>query len=261
MKDIDHIKLKKLLNKKVKQFNRLDFIADDPILIPHLFTKKQDIEIMAFWTAMLAWGQRKTIINKSKQLIELMDNSPHDFVINFKASDLKEFLNFKHRTFNATDSLYFLHFFQNYFRTNESLESAFSQHMQEEDENIENALIGFHNHFFSLSDAPSRTKKHVATPTRKSTCKRLCMFLRWMVRKDKNGVDFGIWKTIKPHQLMCPLDVHVERVARKLNLIERKQRDWQTVSELTNKLKKFDPLDPVKYDFALFGMGIEKEIQ
>jgi len=254
--DKNFTELKKLLDQNVKKYNKQEFIDKDPISIPHLFHKKQDIEIMAFWTAMLAWGQRITIINKSKQLITLMDNSPHDFILNFKASDLKAFLNFKHRTFNATDCLYFLHFFQNHYKSEESLESAFTKHMQKNDTDIGNALSGFHNYFFSLQDAPKRTKKHVATPARKSTCKRLCMFLRWMVRKDNKGVDFGIWRTINTNQLLCPLDVHVERVARNLNLIERKQRDWQTVVELTNMLKKFDPKDPVKYDFALFGMGV-----
>lgn len=211
---------------------------------------------MAFWTAMLAWGQRITIINKSKELIYLMDNSPYDFIVNHQEKDRKAFLDFKHRTFNSTDTLYFLEFLQQYYKINKSLETAFTKGIKSSDSNIENGLINFHEQFFNLPYAPSRTKKHVATPVRKSTCKRLNMFLRWMVRKDDKGVDFGLWKKIKTSQLLCPLDVHVERVARQFNLIKRKQRDWLTVVELTENLKKFDADDPVKYDFALFGMGV-----
>jgi len=248
-----------LLDEKVEAYNQKGFIKDDPIQIPHLFTKKQDIEIMGFWTAMLAWGQRITIINKSKELIQLMDNAPYDFMVNHQEKDRKAFIDFKHRTFNSTDTLYFLEFFQQYYKKNKSLETVFTKGINVDDKNIENGLIHFHNQFFDLPFAPQRTKKHVATPARKSTCKRLNMFLRWMVRNDKKGVDFGIWKNITTSQLLCPLDVHVERVARKFKLINRKQRDWQTVVELTENLKKFDPEDPVKYDFALFGMGVAEK--
>lgn len=225
-------------------------------MIPHRFTRKQDIEISSFWTAMLAWGLRKTIINKCGELFALMDNAPYDFIMNHKESDLKPFVNFKHRTFNATDTLYFIKFLKHHYQNANSLETAFSNYLNKEDENTENALTGFHNYFFSFEDAPQRTRKHVATPERKSTCKRLNMFLRWMVRNDKKGVDFGLWKKIKPSQLICPLDVHVERVGRSLGLINRKQVDWLTALELTNALKKYDAKDPVKYDFALFGMGV-----
>ncbi len=255
--------LKSFLDRKVKEYNRRDFIIDDPISIPHRFTLKQDIEITAFWTSMLAWGLRKTIINKCNELFDLMDNAPYDFICNHKESDLKAFVAFKHRTFNATDTLYFLKFLQHHYRENDSLETAFSNHITRKDETIEKALLGFHEYFFSLDDAPQRTRKHVATPVRKSTCKRLSMFLRWMVRKDKKGVDFGLWSKISPAQLICPLDVHVERVARSLGLLERKQVDWLTALELTTKLKAFDKRDPVKYDFALFGIGVmekQKEI-
>lgn len=248
-----------MLDEKVEAYNQKGFIKDDPIQIPHLFTKKQDIEIMGFWTAMLAWGQRITIINKSKELIQLMDNAPYDFMVNHQEKDRKAFIDFKHRTFNSTDTLYFLEFFQQYYKKNKSLETVFTKGINVDDKNIENGLIHFHNQFFDLPFAPQRTKKHVATPARKSTCKRLNMFLRWMVRNDKKGVDFGIWKNITTSQLLCPLDVHVERVARKFKLINRKQRDWQTVVELTENLKKFDPEDPVKYDFALFGMGVAEK--
>lgn len=243
----------------VEKYNSVDFITNDPICIPHQFSLKQDIEIMGFWSSILAWGQRKTIINKSNELIDIMDNTPYDFILNHQPHDLKRFENFKHRTFNYTDTLYFIHFFQNFYQKYESLEQGFVQFMKPTDENIENALIGFHKLFFSLEDAPLRTQKHISTPSRKSACKRINMFLRWMVRKDDKGVDFGIWKNIKPSQLVCPCDVHVDRIARKFQLITRQQTDWQTALELTENLKKLDPTDPVKYDFALFGLGVNSE--
>ncbi|MEM1121548.1 MAG: TIGR02757 family protein, partial [Bacteroidota bacterium] len=241
-------------------FNQPDFIENDPISIPHQFSKLQDIEIMGFWSSMLAWGQRKTIINKSNELIQLMDGAPYDFVLNHEEKDRAKFSDFKHRTFQLTDTIYFLAFFQEFYRNNYSLETAFSQFIRPEDEHIGNGLKGFHELFFSFPEAPQRTRKHVATPVRKSTCKRLNMFLRWMVRQDNNGVDFGLWTTIKPSQLLMPLDVHVDKVARKLNLLDRKQTDWLTVLELTEKLRTFDREDPVKYDFALFGLGVLGEL-
>ena len=248
--------LKEYLDDCVARFNVAGFIENDPILVPHRFSKRQDIEIMAFWVAMLAWGQRKSIINSALTLAELMDHSPHDFVVNHAEIDRKRFLDFRHRTFQVTDTLYFLEFLQQYYQKNDSLESAFTRFLDPEDLHTEKALVGFHHLFFSLQDAPERTRKHITTPERKSTCKRLNMFLRWMVRKDDNGVDFGIWQNISPSQLLIPLDVHVERVARSLGLIERKQSDWQTVLELSENLRGFDPLDPVKYDYALFGLGV-----
>jgi len=191
----------------------------------------------------------------------LMDGAPHDFMVNHEEIDRKKFLNFKHRTFQTTDTLYFLEFLSSFYKKNKSLESAFSDGIKATDLTTENGLAHFHELFFSLPDAPQRTRKHIATPIRKSTCKRLNMFLRWMVRKDDNGVDFGIWDNIKPSQLLIPLDVHVDRVGRSLGLIKRKQTDWKTVLELTEELRKFDPDDPVKYDFALFGTGVlEKKL-
>ncbi|MGI8950971.1 MAG: TIGR02757 family protein [Chitinophagaceae bacterium] len=248
--------LKNFLDSKVEKYNQRSFIKDDPISIPHLFTKKQDIEIAAFFAAIFAWGNRTTIINKSEELMQLMDNSPHEFCLNHNANDLKTLLKFKHRTFNTTDLLYFVSFLKYHYSKNNSLETAFAKWMNKKDETIENALIGFHHYFFSLSDVSQRTKKHIAAPEKKSNCKRLNMFLRWMVRKDSIGVDFGIWKIIKPSQLICPVDVHVARVARRLNLLHRKQIDWQAALELTNYLRTLDANDPVKYDFALFGLGI-----
>lgn len=247
-----------LLEEKAAQVNQPNFIEDDPISLPHSYSKKQDIEITGFWISMLAWGQRKTIINKGKELFELMDHAPYDFIVNHSEEERKAFLKFKHRTFNDVDTLYFLTFLQHHYQQNESLEQAFTKHMKVTDEDVQLGIEGFHEYFFSLPDFPPRTKKHVATPKRKSACKRINMFLRWMVRNDKSGVDFGIWNTIRPSQLICPLDVHVERVGKKLGLLQRKQSDWKAAKELTDNLKKFDRKDPVKYDFALFGLGLEK---
>lgn len=249
--------LKSFLDEKVDQINRAEsYIPHDPISIPHGFTKLQDIEIIGFWVAMLAWGNRKSIINSGNRLIDLMDGAPHDFILNHEEVDRTRFENFKHRTFQYTDTLYFLEFFQWYYREHNSLEEAFMEGLQKGDQHVGGALAGFHQLFFSLPDAPHRTRKHIATPDRKSACKRLNMYLRWMVRKDDRGVDFGLWDKIDPSQLLIPLDVHVNRVGKSLGLFKRKQTDWQAVLELTESLRRFDPNDPVKYDYALFGMGV-----
>jgi len=272
--------IKSFLDAKVAQYNRPEFIQNDPIIIPHQFTLKQDIEIMGFWAATLAWGQRVTIIRKCRELIALMDGAPYDFIINHQEPDLKKLLSFKHRTFNDIDALYFISFFRQHYEQYDSLEDAFlpkpltTLHQGEGLDNstqaikvlplgedlggVTSSLNHFRSYFFSLPDFPHRTKKHVSSPSQKSTCKRLNMFLRWMVRKDAAGVDFGIWNRINPADLICPCDLHVDRVARKLKLITRKQTDWQTALELTEHLRQFDPADPVKYDFALFGLGIEE---
>ncbi|SFE41145.1 TIGR02757 family protein [Thermoflexibacter ruber] len=248
--------LKAFLDEKVAQYNQPNFIEHDPIQIPHLFSQKQDIEIAGLFAAVLAWGQRVTIIKKCKELLSLMDYTPFDFIRNHQANDLKPFLKFKHRTFNDIDTLYFIHFLKNFYAEHDSLESAFLY--KEKVMSMKEALIHFHRLFFSLEDSPLRTRKHISTPERKSACKRLNMYLRWMVRKDNKGVDFGLWEKIAPQYLICPLDVHVERVARKLHLLTRPQTDWEAAIELTENLKKLDPQDPVKYDFALFGLGLEK---
>jgi uncharacterized protein (TIGR02757 family) len=253
----DNTNLKQYLDELVTRYNRPAFIENDPISLPHQFSKLQDIEMVSFWVSMLAWGQRKTIIEKSKQLLALMDNAPHDFVLQHQPQDLKPFLAWKHRTFQATDTLYFLDFFQRYYKENDTLETAFSQFITPDAPDVRAALVGFHHLFFQHENAPDRTRKHVATPERASTCKRLNMFLRWMVRRDAQGVDFGLWQQIQPRQLLMPLDVHVDRVARHFGLIMRKQTDWLTVQELTQNLRAFDADDPVRYDFALFGFGLE----
>lgn len=251
--------LKDFLDEKVEQYNQPDFIPNDPVSIPHNFSLKQDIEISGFIAAILAWGQRKTIINKCKELFQMMDNAPYDFLLHHEEKDLSPFLNFKHRTFNDVDTLYFIHFLAWFYRQHESLEEAFLLGQTGSSDAMESILSRFHEFFFSLPDAPARTKKHIATPTRKAACKRINMYLRWMVRQDDKGVDFGIWKKISPSQLICPCDMHVDRVGRKLGLINRKQTDWLTAVELTERLREFDPSDPVKYDFALFGLGIEEK--
>ena len=253
---MNHHNLKKFLDKKVDEYNQPFFISSDPICIPHQFSKKQDIEIAGLFAALFAWGNRTTIINKSKELMQLMDNAPYEFCLQHREQDLKKLLKFKHRTFNPTDLLYFIAFLQAHYTKQQSLETAFTINMNKEEPTTEKGLIGFYKYFFSLPDAPDRTRKHIASPEKKSSCKRLNMFLRWMVRSDNKGVDFGIWKNILPSQLVCPIDVHVARVARRLNLLSAKQTDWQSALELTEHLRNLDQADPVKYDFALFGLGV-----
>jgi len=251
--------LKEFFDRKVDEYNKPSFIDADPVCIPHLFTKKQDIEIAGFFASIFAWGNRTTIINKSKELMQLMDMAPHDFIVNHTEQEIKKLLLFKHRTFNTTDLLYFIEFLKHHYTKHASLEDAFVKHKIKEagfEEEAERMLIGFHNYFFSMEDMPPRTRKHIATPAKNSTCKRLNMFLRWMVRRDKKGVDFGIWKKIQPAQLICPVDLHVARVAKRFNLLTRKQIDWQAALELTTYLRTLDANDPIKYDFALFGLGV-----
>lgn len=253
------IDLKGFLDQKVEEYNQPNFIELDPISVPHRFSKPADIEIAGFFAAILAWGQRKTIINKCLDLFQRMDNSPHEFLMNHQENDLKHFLGFKHRTFNEEDTFYFIHFLSWFYAQNDTLENAFVIGQTGQLNSMESILISFQEYFFSLPDSPLRTRKHIATPARKSACKRINMYLRWMVRSDDQGVDFGLWKRIKPSQLICPCDLHVDRVGRKLGLITRKQTDWKTALELTQRLREFDPNDPVKYDFALFGLGVEEK--
>lgn len=248
--------LRIFLGEKSEFYNCTSFIDNDPIFIPHQFTRKQDIEIMGFLAATLAWGQRKTIINKCRELSERMGGEPFHFVKTHTAEDLKQLQGFKHRTFNDTDLLYFVDFLHRHYSVYDSLEDAFLP--DGKFVSVERSLTHFEKYFFDHPDAPRRTRKHVATPARNSTCKRLNMFLRWMVREDDKGVDFGLWKRIPQSALICPIDVHVDRTARKLGLITRKQSDWKTAVELTENLRLLDAKDPVKYDFALFGLSVEK---
>ncbi len=249
--------LKKILDEKVRLYNQPSFIKGDPIQVPRRFSKKQDIEIAGLFAAVLAWGNRTSIINSSNKIMQWMDESPHDFIQNHKDTDLKRMLGFAHRTFNTTDLLYFIEFLQYHYSNHDSLEDAFVPAKAYKEDTVEQALIHFHNYFFSI-EHPERTRKHISTPARKSACKRINMYLRWMVRKDKAGVDFGIWRKISPRQLVCPLDVHVGRVAFRLGLIENDKSNWQNAVSLTKSLREFSPEDPAIYDYALFGLGAEE---
>jgi len=246
------VHLKQFLDRKVKEYNQPAFIKDDPISIPHLFTKKQDIEIAGLFAAVFAWGNRTTIIGKSKELMQRMDNSPYAFIKDHSTKDLKKLKAFKHRTFNEDDLYYFIEFLHFHYSKHNSLEAAF---FPIPGLDAEHGLTHFKKYFFSVEHL-KRTEKHISSPLQKSTCKRLNMFLRWMIRDDNKGVDFGLWKTISPSQLICPIDVHVARVSKKLDLLKRKQVDWLAAIELTDALKKLDKDDPVKYDFALFNLGV-----
>lgn len=247
---------KTFLDKQYLHFNQPSFIPTDPISVPHRFSKKQDIEIAGLFAAIFAWGNRTTIIAKANELMGKMGNQPHAFILHHSENDLRSLLDFKHRTFNATDLLYFIAFLHHHYTHYSSLEDAFQPALLNNEPTIEKGLDAFYQHFFSLEDAPARTRKHIAAPSKGSTCKRLNMYLRWMVRKDKMGVDFGLWQRISPAQLICPIDLHVARVARQMGLLKRKQTDWLAALELTEKLRSFDKTDPVKYDFALFGLGV-----
>lgn len=244
------------LEQKSVQYNHPSFITEDPISVPHRFAKLQDIEIAGFFAAIMAWGQRKTIINKANELMALMDDAPFDFIRDHAEKDRKCFSTFKHRTLQPDDIFYLVEVLQQYYQQHDSLESAFARHLNPEDEDVFKGLAGFYDMVFDQPWVLERTRKHIATPVRKSSCKRLNMFLRWMVRSDDKGVDFGVWKTISASQLIIPLDLHVGNVARRLSLLKRPVNDWQAAKELTEMLKRFDPLDPVRYDFALFGAGI-----
>lgn len=258
---INFAQLKVYLDEKAEHYNQPDFIVDDPICIPHQFSQQQDIEIAGLFAAILAWGQRKTIINKCQELMARMGHSPYQFVRHHSEGDLRSLKGFVHRTFNDTDLLYFIRFLSRFYQKHDSLEEAFLWPNHRSAAHIGEGLNQFSARFFDDEFAPSRTQKHIASPNRHSACKRLNMYLRWMVRTDDKGVDFGIWNQISPSQLVCPCDVHVERIARQLGLITRKQMDWRTALELTESLRILDASDPVKYDFALFGIGVSEKIK
>jgi uncharacterized protein (TIGR02757 family) len=243
-----------LLENAYHTYAKEDFIELDPIQIPRRFSKKEDIEIAGFLAATIAWGQRPTIVKNAWRMMELMDFEPHDFITNHQASDLKRFDGFVHRTFNASDLQFFIHRLQSLYRKERGLEVAFSQ-----GESALERISSFHQLFFNQEHLP-RTRKHVSNPLKGSSAKRLNMYLRWMVRPNKEGIDFGIWKSISPADLMMPLDVHTGNVGRHLRLLSRKQDDWKSVEELTKSLRKFDPKDPVRFDLALFGMGVNKTL-
>jgi uncharacterized protein (TIGR02757 family) len=286
LKQADEDAMKAWLDEKILLYNTPAFIRTDPISIPHRFSKAQDIEIAGFFAATLAWGNRTSIINNCTRLMGWMGHAPHDFILNHQPQDLKPMLVFAHRTFNATDLLYFIETLQRHYQAYDSLEDAFfpessarSAPLQTAPEtalkgtldkpkrgagkaavprtSVGEALIRF-NHYFFQGEYPERTRKHVGNPARGSACKRLCMFLRWMTREDESGVDFGIWKKISPADLICPLDVHVARVAHRLGLTSRANADWRAAIELTEVLRRWRPDDPAIYDYALFGLGAEE---
>jgi uncharacterized protein (TIGR02757 family) len=247
--------IKDLLEAKYQKYNDLSFIPSDPISIPHRYSRKEDVEISGFLAATLSWGQRPVIIKNMLQLLTLMDNAPADFISGFKKKDLLPFENFVHRTFNGDDCITFLRALKHIYAQYGGLEAAFFNKKNSSHKPLNVPIQLFRSRFLLIPHNP-RTRKHISDPQSGSACKRLNMFLRWMVRKDKAGVDFGIWNTISPAQLMLPLDVHSGRVARSLGLLSRKQNDWKAVEEVTLQLRKFDITDPIKYDFALFGMGV-----
>ncbi|QLE02497.1 TIGR02757 family protein [Galbibacter sp. BG1] len=245
--------LKEFLDQKAAYYNNPDFIETDPIQIPHRFTAKEDIEISGFLAATIAWGNRKSIINNARKMMTLMDDSPYDFVINHSEEDLQKLLPFVHRTFNGYDFIQFIKSLQHLYKNYDGMEPIFAKYASKD--SLQPAIAKFKELFFEVEHLP-RTQKHVSNPLKGSSAKRINMFLRWMVRQDNHGVDFGIWKSISPALLSCPLDVHSGNVARKLSLLKRKQNDAKALQELDKNLRKLDPKDPVKYDFALFGLGV-----
>ena len=245
--------LKDFLEEKVLQYNTLEFIESDPVQIPHLFTQKEDIEIAGFLSATIAWGNRKMIISNSHKMLELMGNAPFDFVMSHSNKDLQTLQSFVHRTFNGNDFASFIQSLQNIYLNHGGLEAVFNKNQQAD--SMQKSIHEFKKLFFEIPHQ-YRTQKHVSDPLNNSAAKRINMYLRWMIRQDNKGVDLGIWKSISPAALSCPLDVHSGNVARKLGLLNRKQNDGKAVAELDLQLRKFDNQDPVKYDFALFGLGV-----
>ncbi len=245
--------LKEFLDAKVEQYNTLNFIDSDPVQIPHLFSKKEDVEIAGFLSATIAWGNRKSIIKNANKMMELLDHSPYDFIMNHEENDLKKLESFVHRTFNGIDFITFIKGLQHIYKTHNGLEAVFAKHSN--NNSLQSAIHHFKNYFFEIEHL-QRTQKHISDPLKNSAAKRINMYLRWMIRNDNSGVDFGIWQSISTAALSCPLDVHSGNVARKLGLLKRKQNDGKALAELDTALRKLDASDPVKYDFALFGLGV-----
>jgi uncharacterized protein (TIGR02757 family) len=248
--------LKEFLDEKFELYNRPSFIELDPISIPHRYSKKEDIEISGFLAATIAWGNRKMILKNAERMMALLNDSPFDFIMNSDEQDLERIEGFVHRTFNSLDLIYFLKALKNIYKTKGGLESIFNEHKP--DESLKTSIHNFYMLFFELPHSKN-TERHVSDPFKGSAAKKLNMFLRWMVRSDNHGVDFGIWKKISPSKLYIPLDLHSGNTARSLGLLKRKQNDWKAVEELNSVLSEFDPSDPVKYDFALFGIGVNEK--
>ena len=252
MVHLSKTELHEFLEAKYLQYNTISFIESDPVSIPHLFSAKEDIEISGFLTATISWGSRKTILSNALKLVEMMEMAPASFIRNFANSDLGPFRKFVHRTFNGDDCMFFLRSLQNIYLNYGGLEGCF---VSGEEVDVWSRISAFRRIFLELPH-PQRHEKHIADPSKGASCKRIHMFLRWMVRNDSMGVDFGLWKTLSLSELICPLDVHTGNVARELGLLNRKTNDRAAAEELTASLRKFDPADPVKYDFALFGLGV-----
>ena len=250
---LNHSELKDFLDSKVTQYNKPDFIKSDPLQIPHCYSLKEDIEISGFLTATIAWGNRKSIINNAKRLMELMDHAPYDFVMQHKSKDLKGLKSFVHRTFNGLDCIQFIESLKHIYTHHNGLEGIFNKYSEKD--SLQVAIHHLKQHFFEVEHL-QRTQKHISDPLKKSAAKRINMFLRWMIRPNDTKVDFGLWPLLTPSQLSCPLDVHSGNVARKLGILIRSQNDSRALNELDKNLRKLDPTDPVKYDFALFGLGV-----
>lgn len=245
--------LKSFLDEKVILYNNPNFIESDPVQIPHLFSQKEDIEIAGFLSATIAWGNRKMIIKNAHKMMDLMGNAPYDFVMSHNENELERLGQFVHRTFNGGDFFTFIKGLQHIYKNHNGLENVFASH--QENDNLQRSIHEFKKLFFEIPHQ-NRTQKHISDPLNNSAAKRINMYLRWMIRQDNKGVDLGIWKTISPSLLSCPLDVHSGNVARKLGLLNRKQNDGKAVAELDKNLRSLDAIDPVKYDFALFGLGV-----
>jgi uncharacterized protein (TIGR02757 family) len=250
---MDFSDLKSFLDEKVDLYNNPNFIESDPVQIPHLFSIKEDIEIAGFLAATIAWGNRKMIINNAKKMMELMGNAPYDFVMSHTDDNLEQLSTFVHRTFNGQDFIGFIKSLQNIYQNHNGLEAVFTENQEEH--SMQKSISEFKKIFFEINHLP-RTQKHISDPMNGSAAKRINMYLRWNCRQDKKGVDLGIWKNISPSKLSCPLDVHSGNVARKLELLSRKQNDGKALLELDTNLRLLDSKDPVKYDFALFGLGV-----
>ena len=253
MGQLNNSELKEFLDSKVIQYNKPDFIESDPLQIPHCYSVKEDIEISGFLTATIAWGNRKSIINNAKRLMALMDHAPHDFVMQHQPKDLERLKTFVHRTFNGLDCIQFIESLKHIYTHHNGLEGIFNRYSEKD--SLQASIHHLKQHFFEI-DHLQRTQKHISDPLKKSAAKRINMFLRWMVRPNDTKVDFGLWTQLSPSQLSCPLDVHSGNVARKLGLLKRSQNDAKALSELDKNLRKLDSVDPVKYDFALFGLGV-----
>lgn len=249
--------LENTLWEAIELYKNSSFISDDPIQIPHSFRNPRDIELSGFFTAIISWGQRKTIINNAKRMMELMDYSPYDFIVNGSTSDFKSLYQFKHRTFNGDDFIFLVNRIKKLLQDYNTLETIFFGSINEKPKilTVEDALNNFRRLIFSEGD--NRTSKHIASPLKNSACKRLNMFLRWMVRKDE--IDFGIWSAISPSNLLMPLDIHVINSTKRLDILPNLKSNWQGCNELTNVFKEIHPEDPVVFDFALFGLGVEKQ--